>query len=483
LVALLLFASFAAPAAANEKYAAIVFDVNSGETLFARNADARRFPASLTKMMTLYILFEELEAGRLQLDSRLSVSRNAATQAPSKLGIRAGSTIEVEEAILGLVTKSANDVAVAVAENIGGSVSDFAGRMTRTARALDMTGTTFRNPHGLPNSAQVTTARDFVRLAIALQDRFPGYYDYFSKRSFTYRGHRYRNHNRLLGSVQGVDGIKTGYTRASGFNLVTNVRRDGRHIVAVVMGGRTASSRDAHMRELIAEYLSKASRGSRSTPLLVAGTGEAGLFVDADVRMPRPRPADETEPMLAYAAATTPRDVVSAAMAEAAPARIPAPGDLPPAAPSAATVEARADVIAERIDTATEVAELVPDIAAEADDPIARLTELARVRSGEQDIVAAGAAGDSDDAGSDSGGWHIQIGAVETVDDAEALLERAQESMGPVLAALYPFTQEIDHNGTILYRARFAGFSDKDEARATCDKLKSKSFACLAVSN
>lgn len=190
--------------------------------------------------------------------------------------------------------------------------------------------------------------------------------------------------------------------------------------------------------------------------------------------------------MLAYAPTTTPRDLVSAALAEAAPARIPAQGDLPPAAPAVeaavpAAVEAPADMIAERIATATQVAALVPDIAASAEDPIARLTELARVRAGEQDIVAG--AGDSDDAPPDSGGWHIQIGAVETVDDAEALIERAQESMGQVLASLYPLTQEVDHNGTTLYRARFAGFSDKEEARATCDKLKSKSFACLAVPN
>ena len=293
LVAFLVLSACApAPVAANEKYAAIVVDANTGETLFARHAESRRYPASLTKMMTLYVLFEELEAGRLNLDSGLSVSANAQRQAPSKLGVKAGSTIKVEQAILALVTKSANDVAVVVAENVGGSVSGFAGRMNRAAKALGMDSTTFRNPHGLPDNGQYTTARDLVRLARALQDRFPSYYKYFGERSFTYKGTRYRNHNRLLGNVTGVDGIKTGYIRASGFNLVTNVRRDGRHVIAVVMGGRTASSRDAHMRELIAQYLPKASRNRSAAPLLVASSGAADAALAA-ARLPRSRPQED----------------------------------------------------------------------------------------------------------------------------------------------------------------------------------------------
>ena len=246
LVAFLSLLAVAQPAAANEKYAAIVVDGNTGETLYARNADARRYPASLTKMMTLYILFEELDAGASAFRHRLDVSANAAAQAPSKLGVRAGSTIKVEDAILALTTKSANDVAVVVAENIGGSVAGFAARMNRTARALGM------SVHDLPQPARPARfrpAHDGARPRPAGDARcrtaFPTYYPYFGVRSFTYRGVRHRNHNRLLGSVEGVDGIKTGYTRASGFNLVTNVRRDGRHIIAVVMGGKTAASRDA----------------------------------------------------------------------------------------------------------------------------------------------------------------------------------------------------------------------------------------------
>jgi D-alanyl-D-alanine carboxypeptidase len=252
-------------AAANEKYAAIVVDANTGKTLYEDSADEKRYPASLTKMMTLFVLFEELKAGKFTLQSELSVSANAAAQAPSKLSLRAGSKIKVEDAILALTTKSANDASVVVAENVSGSVSQFAERMTRTARALGMNQSTFRNPNGLPNSSQFTSARDMAKLGAALQDRFPQYYKFFSARSFTWKGKKLRNHNRLLGSVAGVDGIKTGYTRASGFNLVSNVRRDGRHIIAVVMGGKTGASRDAHMRDLIAKHLPPPERAAATS--------------------------------------------------------------------------------------------------------------------------------------------------------------------------------------------------------------------------
>jgi D-alanyl-D-alanine carboxypeptidase len=469
LIAFFAVLSASAPLAANEKYAAIVVDANTGETLFARYAESRRYPASLTKMMTLYVLFEELEAGRLSLGSSLSVSANAARQAPSKLGVKAGSTIKVEQAILALVTKSANDVAVVVAENIGGSVSGFAGRMNRAAKALGMDATTFRNPNGLPDNGQYTTAHDLVRLARALQDRFPTYYKYFGERSFTYKGTRYRNHNRLLGNVTGVDGIKTGYIRASGFNLVTNVRRDGRHIIAVVMGGRTASSRDAHMRELIAKHLPRASRSRSAAPLLVANSGAGDALVAA--RLPRSRPQEEAEPLLSYAPAAGPRDVVAAALAEAAQPQ----GDM------SADFDEPIDPIAQRISTATEVAlAATMPTGSQGADPVARLTELARLRAGKSEIIAGAAAVEH---GSGEAGWHIQIGAVPTEAGAEELIERARQSMGQTLASLTPVTQPVEHKGTTLFRARFAGFADKEEARAACAKLKGKSFACLAVPN
>ena len=472
LAAFLALTAFAAPASADSKSAALVIDANTGRTLFAENAGAHRFPASLTKMMTLYVLFEDLDAKRLSLNSTFTVSALAARQPPSKLGLKAGSSIKVEDAILALVTKSANDIAVVVAEGVEGSVTDFVTRMNLAARTLGMTDTVFRNPNGLPDSAQHTTAHDLAILAQALQDRFPTYYKYFATPSFTYRGVRHRNHDHLLGSVQGVDGIKTGYTRASGFNLVTNVVRGNRHIIAVVMGGRTARVRDVRMRELIATYISKASSGrDRTPPIIVADTGGSVT----DPRLPRARPDDDgssdDSTVLSYAAAEGSHDVVAAAMAEAAASQGDAAGD----------DSAVADPIAMRIASASAIAEFADiSITDGANDPIARLTELARIRAGEADVVA-GPAGVADSAASGDPGWRIQIGAVPTEEGAHALIDQAQQAMGPAFNALQPVTQAVEHNGTTLYRARFAGFDDKDQARAMCDKLKQKDFACLAV--
>jgi D-alanyl-D-alanine carboxypeptidase len=234
--------------------ASIVIDGGTGAVLQASNSNMRCHPASLTKVMTLYLLFERLDAGELHLDDLLKVSEHASEQAPSKLDLRPGQTITVEDAIKGIVTKSANDAAVAVAEGLGHSEGNFAKLMTQEARSLGMTSTTYVNASGLPDDIQVTTAKDQALLGRAIQERFPRYYKYFSIQAFVYRGETMRNHNHLLGAVEGVDGIKTGYTRASGFNLITSVHRDGRHIIAVVLGGKSSSERDAHMRKLIAAY-------------------------------------------------------------------------------------------------------------------------------------------------------------------------------------------------------------------------------------
>ena len=240
-------------------FSSIIVDANSGATLASTNPDASRHPASLTKIMTLYLLFERLDAGKMKLETELPVSEHAADQAPTKLGLRPGQTIRVEDAIKGLVTRSANDAAVVIAEALGGDEDNFAKIMTRKARMLGMGKTVYRNASGLPDDEQVTTARDQSTLGRAIQDRFPRYYRYFSTTSFTFRGHSISNHNHLLGAVEGVDGIKTGYTRASGFNLVTSMRRGNRHLVGVVMGGHSAGSRDTIMRSLLAENLEKAS--------------------------------------------------------------------------------------------------------------------------------------------------------------------------------------------------------------------------------
>jgi D-alanyl-D-alanine carboxypeptidase len=269
-------------------FSSIIVDGNSGATLSANNPDALRHPASLTKIMTLYLLFERLEAGKLQLDSEMEVSEHASEQSPTKLGLRPGQTIRVEDAIKGLVTRSANDAAVVIAEAIAGDEDDFAKLMTRKARALGMTRTVYRNASGLPDDAQVTTARDQSTLGRAIQDRFPRYYRYFSTNVFVYRGHPIRNHNKLLGSVEGVDGIKTGYTRASGFNLVTSMRRGNRHLVGVVMGGRSGGSRDAAMRNLLAENLDKAATRRTVAAITERNPADANTEVAEDRARSRP---------------------------------------------------------------------------------------------------------------------------------------------------------------------------------------------------
>jgi len=264
---------------ANERYSGIVWDITSGKVLYSDAADQLRYPASLTKMMTLYVLFEDLEKGRVTLKTPLRVSSHAAAQVPTKLGLKAGETIPVEAAIKALVTRSANDAAVVIAENLAGSETAFAERMTRTAHELGMTSTQFRNASGLPHPKQVTTARDMMKLGTALQVRFPRYYAYFKTRSFTYKGRTYKSHNHLVGRINGVDGIKTGYIRASGFNLVTSVRRGGRKIVAVVLGGRTAKSRDKHMASLIGRYLPKARAGKGYAAAVLAMVKKPSVVV------------------------------------------------------------------------------------------------------------------------------------------------------------------------------------------------------------
>src|SRR6202011_1325508 len=226
-----------------------------------------RHPASLTKIMTLYLLFEQLEAGKLKLDSQLKVSREAAGQMPTKLGLKVGSTLQVEDAIKGIVTRSANDAAVVIAEALAADEDGFAKLMTRKAQSLGMTQTVYKNASGLPDDDQVTTARDQATLGRAIQERFPKHYKYFSIRSFTFRGESIGNHNHLLGRGEGVDGIKTGYISASGFNLVTSVHRGNRYLVAVVMGGSSAGSRDSKMRELISEKIARAAT-KRTAPMI-----------------------------------------------------------------------------------------------------------------------------------------------------------------------------------------------------------------------
>lgn len=244
-----------APATAVERgFSALVINAATGEELFAEDASAPRYPASLTKMMTLYLLFEAVSSGRYSLSSPLNVSANAASQPPAKIGLKAGSTITVEQAARALSVKSANDVGVAVAENLAGSERAFARKMTQKARALGLTKTRFVNATGLPDPAQVTTARDMAKLGLALKRTFPQYASYYRARSFSYNGRSFKATNNLLGKVAGVDGLKTGYVRMSGYNLVATARRGGKQLVVVVMGGKSEAARDREVTRLLEAY-------------------------------------------------------------------------------------------------------------------------------------------------------------------------------------------------------------------------------------
>lgn len=244
-----------APATAQERgFSALVLDASTGEQLYAVDADAARFPASLTKMMTLYLLFEAVAEGRYSLSSPLTVSENAASQPPAKIGLKAGTTITVQQAARALSVRSANDVGVAVAENLAGSEAAFARQMTQQARALGLSRTRFENATGLPDPGQVTTARDMAKLGLALKRRFPQYASYYRAKSFTYNGRTFKATNNLLGKVSGVNGLKTGYIRMSGYNLVATAQRGGKQLIVVVMGGKSESARDKEVTRLIEAY-------------------------------------------------------------------------------------------------------------------------------------------------------------------------------------------------------------------------------------
>ncbi|MFO1119478.1 MAG: D-alanyl-D-alanine carboxypeptidase family protein [Rhodospirillales bacterium] len=304
---LLLFAAL--PARAN--YASLVMDASTGQVLYEANADVLRYPASLTKMMTLYMLFEALDRGRITLDQPLYTSAHAASQAPTKLGLRVGQRIAVEDAILGLVTKSANDAAALIAEELGGSEDHFAAQMTAQAHQLGMTQTYFANASGLPDPNQVTTARDMAILALALLHDYPHYYHYFGTEQFYWRGAMLANHNRLLGAYPGIDGIKTGYTHAAGFNLVASAVRGDRRLIGVVMGAHSSGIRNVLMTSLL-------DQGFMGGNISLAGMDEPDE--------PGPEPgtsswASALEPVSAAAAAVVPVRISREARVERRPAR------------------------------------------------------------------------------------------------------------------------------------------------------------------
>ncbi|KPF63455.1 hypothetical protein IP69_18935 [Bosea sp. AAP35] len=508
-------------------YAAMVVDVKSGRTLHGVNEDAPRIPASITKVMTLYLLFEQLERGKFTMNSELTVSSYAARQAPSKIGFRPGETIAVRDAILALVTKSANDVAVAVAENVAGSEDEFARMMTARARSLGMRSTAFYNPHGLPHSPpNITTARDLTILARAIQERFPRYYPMFSTRVFNYAGGAYRNHNKLLGRIEGVDGIKTGYTNLSGFNLMTSAKADGRHVVSIVLGGRSGASRDKIMADLVLANLPKAATSGRAASMV------------AEAPEPEERPQERASERIQQRAAAP---VVTAASAEPTPLPIPRPrveaqAPLPIAARAYAPVATTTPIAPPRPISAQQLqisgmrpvtATTTPSAmrwsigAPAADGKVMRppanvdvTSSIAKVAEPQEPapvrLAAAPApaekahepgtthvaktiektierapeplkAADSRTALATTGKWIIQLGATDDEAKARDILARARAKAAGPLADATAVTEKVEKGGSTLFRARFAGFDDSKDAQNACARLKRDGFACFAT--
>jgi D-alanyl-D-alanine carboxypeptidase len=270
-------------AAKKPPFSSVVVDASTGKILAAEDIDGLRHPASLTKVMTLYLLFEDLQARRVYMTTDLQVSASAANMAPSKLGLRPGDTITVEDAIKALVTKSANDVAASVGENLEGTEAKFAQRMTRTAHSLGMTKTIFKSASGLPNKGEWTTARDMATLSLRVQRDFPQYYHYFSTMSFTYNGQVIRTHNKLLGKYEGADGIKTGYIAAAGFNLTSSAKRGDKRVVGVVLGATSTVSRNQYMMKMLDANFPKCSRGNTIAAIAGQPTFAANELMAAEV--------------------------------------------------------------------------------------------------------------------------------------------------------------------------------------------------------
>jgi D-alanyl-D-alanine carboxypeptidase len=505
-------------AVAKSRHAAFAIDANTGDVLHASSADAPRYPASLTKMMTLYLVFEQMEAGKLNGKSRIRISKHAASVSPSKLDLEPGEEISVDDAILALVTKSANDVAVALAEHIGGTETNFARLMTAKARKLGMANTTFRNASGLPDPEQVTTARDMVTLALRLQDDFPRHYRVFATRSFTYHGHTYRNHNRLLFSFKGIDGIKTGYTRASGFNLVSSVHRDGRHVVAAVFGSKSAAARNVYMGSLLQRALARAKTRKTRRPALVASApapkparrrhvatadkalppappAEAGSSVHIDVAKvrqvivsPRPQPTAPAQP------GPSPADRIAAALQrpgmqqpsqpeqQVASAEAAQPSPAPLAFASTSTSDAIGGFIRglppSTLNQQAQALSPPPD-APPRGYQTASLTPPAPQAAPPRNTANTSGSGDENATGA-RGTFQIQVGAYAEAGEATRALASVAQRAPDILGGKSPLAIPVQVGERRLYRARFAGFDARTAAKA-CTALRDKQIDCFVM--
>lgn len=522
-LAIFLAAMGAVPAEAManlRKPAAIVVDAKTGQTLYQQDADDYRYPASITKVMTLYILFQELKAGRLHLNSLLTVSPWAAAAEPTKLGLKPGSKIRVEDAIKSIVTISANDMARTIAENIAGSESAFARRMTATARELGMRHTTYVNASGLPDGRQLTTVRDQAILARAVYEHFPQYYHFFQTKSFAYGKRVYGNHDHVLGYM-GADGLKTGYINAEGYNLMTATRIDGRHVVVIGFGYNTGGERDQAVRALMRRYVPRARQGTylasaviptpsgaRPSVMLASASADDGDSADdapSVVPMPARAARQDDQPLslpVAYASEPLAYPAGAPANGDASASQPATPMDIG-ARPAVAAVSAvgepsarsgaQPDVVGQSLNNmllgappaplgqTRPSAPLIPPVGiGDGNEPVDPSTSGSI--HGEQVAEAAlsGSAPATSAPVAPAGSWLVQVGAAPTPADANRLLAKATGKI-PTLNDLRAYVERVDKNGQSFYRARFIGFGDEHAASRMCSKLKRADMSCLAM--
>ena len=433
----------------NTRYAAIVVDAESGEVLFARHADSRRYPASITKVMTLYLTFEALTEGRVKLDDVITVSRRAASQPPSKLGLAAGQTITLDDAMKATAVRSANDMAMAIAEHVGGSQDRFAAQMTLKARELGMTNTRYVNPNGLPDARQVTTARDLAILARAVMRDYPQYYRYFGLHDWAYNGRDYRNTNGLLRSGDGYDGMKTGYTNASGYNLAASAVRDGRRLITIVLGGRTTASRNAHVAALMDTGFEVERLRRAGQPIQVAQTffEERGFGIGPDNSGPvqYASVADDEEE-------ETGSGSTSAVSYAALPAAPPQPAEVAPAPSEVRTVAALL-----RASGPADMTAALNGAGAAPSPPAPRPSARETVREA-------------------AGRWAVQVGAFRDETIARDWLTEVNRRFRSQFTAAERSVQ----NAEGWYRSRFTGMTEQ-AAQAACATLAERRVTCMVV--
>ena len=465
-----------AHAAGNPRYAALVMDADTGQILFESHAREKRYPASLTKMMTLYMVFEALERGTWKLNTKLTASKKASSQPQTNIFLKPGDTLTVEQAIKALVTRSANDVAVVLAEALGKTDWNFGVMMTNKARALGMKNTVFRNPHGLPDSRQHTTAYDMALLGIALRRDFPHYYSYFTTRSFTYKGRTYGSHNRVLDRFPGVDGIKTGYINASGFNLVSSVKRDGIHMVAVVMGGVTGASRDNHMVSLLKQHYPQLAALKKN--------GTANQFAQ---NLPKPALKPVAQPVVvasAQASSTAPqkpsvRPIHGDALDERVLASAPrTPKPVPSAAITYTPVSAQLAAV-----KAPAASAQIPS----QKSPVFNVSFVSSARAAESKpntleyqyaLLDTNAAPETLVSGSRE--WGIQVGAFRSEQQAREALTKTMKMVEDELKDAYLNITSDKQQSAAIHRARLGNLS-KNEAEAACRKLNAMNAACFPL--